>query len=325
MHQIDRRIGLQQPPPGALPGVRLARHQQHAQPVPHAVDLDDGPVIEARDFARQCFRLQLDDDRPGTGDRQIDRHFLPDRHGADLRRLAIAAECKLCGPAGTGHPQILDRDPDGHVMPDQAEGRRLHNAQPAVGFLAAGRDQHMQRRWQRHRGRVVHLPIGERHDAGEARLRDIRQRPVDRGKELGSVMAAFLDHDGAQLQVRHPRGLGGQRRPGSVTQRGAVADLHRGRLVHDQQADVGQGIPCLPHQTWARKPQQQHAERQGTPRRPTRPAKYGRQQCDQAQRRECRERRPGQCRIEPQCGVGLFKPHWPSRSRMAGTWTWSPL
>ena len=52
MHEIDRAVGLQQVPPGALARIGLARDQQHPQPVAHAVDRDDGGVVAVGELAR---------------------------------------------------------------------------------------------------------------------------------------------------------------------------------------------------------------------------------------------------------------------------------
>ena len=48
MHQVDRAVGLQQVPPGALAGIGLAGDEQHPQPVAHAVDRDDRLVVARR-------------------------------------------------------------------------------------------------------------------------------------------------------------------------------------------------------------------------------------------------------------------------------------
>ena len=46
MDEVDGGVGLEQVAPGALAGMRLAGDQQHAQLVAHAVDRDDGAVVD---------------------------------------------------------------------------------------------------------------------------------------------------------------------------------------------------------------------------------------------------------------------------------------
>ena len=48
MDEIDAGVGLEKVAPGALAGMRLARHQQDAQLVAHAVDRDDRAVVDRR-------------------------------------------------------------------------------------------------------------------------------------------------------------------------------------------------------------------------------------------------------------------------------------
>ena len=96
---------------------------------------------------------------------------------------------------------------------------------------------------------------------------------------------------------------------GCLGQLGAVADLHRGGLVHHQQPDIGQRLAGFLHQARAGQPQQQHGKgakpQDGAARAPRRGERHD-------QRRENAERgdQPHrQQRIEAQRGDGLFGMH----------------
>jgi hypothetical protein len=50
VHQIDRRIGLQEIAPGALTGVRFAGNQKHPQALAHAVCGEHRAVVVRGEF-----------------------------------------------------------------------------------------------------------------------------------------------------------------------------------------------------------------------------------------------------------------------------------
>ena len=183
MHQIDRWIGLQQPPPGALTLMRLARNKQHPQPIANAVDLHHRPVIELGDLARQRTGRHFDDRRAGAGDRHLDPLLDADRDAGGAIRLAVASDgqCRRTGMGG--HPQIVHHDPQRDGFPDNAVARRFDHAQAAVDFLALACQQQIKRRAARGGGRnVMHLPVGDRDRAGKAGAGDIGKRTVHLGE-----------------------------------------------------------------------------------------------------------------------------------------------
>ncbi len=128
---------------------------------------------------------------------------LSTRGGSPSRRMV-----RLADAGGVRHAEILDGDAQRDGLADDAVAGRLDHAQPAVGFLALRRDQHVQRRAAGRGLRdVVHLPVGDGDRAGEAGARNVGQRPVDGGEQPGAGIAAFRHGDGAQLQVRQLRRL----------------------------------------------------------------------------------------------------------------------
>ena len=228
------------------------------------------------------------------------------------------------------HAEILDGDTQRGGLADDAVTRRLDDAEAAVGFLALGRDQHVQRRAAGRRVRnVVHLAVGDGDRAGQPRARDIRQRSVDGAEQAGAGIAAFRHGDGAQLQVGKFRRLLRDRGPRRLGQSRAIADLHRGGLVDHQQADVGQVFAGLLHQPRTGQPEQQHREAGEPPDRAACPARGGECHHQQRQHAECGDQPERQQRIEAQGGDGFRGAHrdayCPSRCNIAGTCTWSPL
>ena len=141
MHEIDRRVRLQQVPPGPLARIGLARHQQHPQPVAHAVDRDDRRVVAvgqlARDRAASTICSTLTPPRcsvTGSVDAAVDRHVEAQRLGAverDRERHVAAA--------GRRRAQILDPERQAHRLVDDGEGRRGLDHDPAVPVVGAGR------------------------------------------------------------------------------------------------------------------------------------------------------------------------------------------
>ena len=59
MHEIDVGVGLEKIAPRALARVRLAGDEQHFQLVAHALDGDDGLVVERREFVGQGRPLRV--------------------------------------------------------------------------------------------------------------------------------------------------------------------------------------------------------------------------------------------------------------------------
>ena len=108
MHQVDRRIGLQEVAPDALARMRLARHQQHAEPLADAIDLDDAPVVDLGQFAAAGLDRKLDDVGPGMVD--VERHLdlAPDRRVDEPLVLAVAIDGEPRRLAGSALVDDLD-------------------------------------------------------------------------------------------------------------------------------------------------------------------------------------------------------------------------
>ena len=91
MDEIDIGVGFQKIAPHPLALMRLARHQQHAQFVAHALDRDDGAVVDLRQFVGQRRDFEFEDIRPGVLDRALDVDRLADRRVERRDPLAVAA------------------------------------------------------------------------------------------------------------------------------------------------------------------------------------------------------------------------------------------
>ena len=177
-----------------------------------------------------------------------------DFHALDPFRLAIAPDGQARRSGWVSHAQVFDDRLHCDRLANQAVGWRLDHPHPAVGFLAGGCDQHVQRgviqdfRRLLDARRVVDLAIGNQDRTGKAATRDIGQSAVDGGEQIGPGVAAFRYHHGAQFQAADMAGLFGDVGAGGLGQTGALADLHRGGLIDHQQADIGQAFPAFPHQ-----------------------------------------------------------------------------
>ena len=86
MDEVDRGVGFEDVAPDPLAGMRFARHQQHPQPVAHAVDDDDGAVIVEGQLLRAGLDLELDDIGSAMIDRDRQRDVAIDRHRELVRR-----------------------------------------------------------------------------------------------------------------------------------------------------------------------------------------------------------------------------------------------
>ena len=137
MHEIDRGIGLEQIAPGPLAGIRFAGDQKHAQLVAHAVDVDDGAVVDRRQLAGERRRFDLDDIRPAVRDRDIDTLRRADRNRARFHDLAVAADRHQRAPLVGA--LILHLIGDGLGLADDAEARRGNQGDPAVPLVPHAR------------------------------------------------------------------------------------------------------------------------------------------------------------------------------------------
>ena len=148
---------------------------------------------------------------------------------------------------------------------------------------------------------------------------------VDSRKEGGAIATAFGHDDGAHLEVRQSSRLLRQLGESGVAGGGAVADPHGVGLVDDDEADIGEGVAGLFDEAGAGEPEQQDGEGEGAPDRAAGAPQQSGGEGDDANRSEKAEQPERDRRVEAEGRIGLREPHWPKRSRMAGTWTWSPL
>ncbi len=202
VHQVHRRVRLQQPSPGALAGMRLTGNQQHAQAVAHAVDLDHGAVVDGGDLALERIGRHFDHGRAGTRDRDVDRLLDTDRHALHPHRLTVAPDGEAGGSGRMRRAEILDGDTYCRGLADDAVARCLDHPEPAIGLFALRRDQHVERCTARLGIRdVVHLSVGYGDGAGQPRPRNVGQCAVDAGEQPRSRIAAFRHRDGPKLEV----------------------------------------------------------------------------------------------------------------------------
>ena len=95
MHEVDGSVGFQHVAPGALAGMRLARDQQHAQILPHALDREHGAIVDGGELAVGRLGLDLDDVGAGMVDIDRDLDFLAELHALHDGRLALMGDGQL--------------------------------------------------------------------------------------------------------------------------------------------------------------------------------------------------------------------------------------
>jgi hypothetical protein len=301
----------------------LARDQQHLELVAHAFQVDEDLVVDLRQLARITGDLELDQVRPGMLDLDRQGHGLVGRHGALGDRDAVAARHQLGRPeALAGLAQAHD---DVLGLADDAETRRLDQLEPAVALAIVAGDQGMERcsdaeRLQRGRD-VVHLPVGDGEDAGEAIRRDIGQRglqcreqPCAVGVRVG--IAGLDDPDlcaGAMTELLLEVG----ERP--VGLRGALADALARAAIDQHGHDIVELVAIfVDDRRVGEATEQQQTGKRAQPRHLA--THKARDEQDQ-QRRAAADgkQQPGQQRIETETEMLLHQ--LPSLSSSAGTCT----
>ncbi len=326
MDQVDRRIGLEQVAPDPQARIRLAGHQQHPQPVAHAIDEEHLAVVQGGDLARRRVGLELEHRlaRPAQLERQAPRGPGQDRN--PLPGLAVLAERDRDRLAGVTCGQLVDPKRDLLLVADHAVVRHLLDHQTPIALVVLAGQQQVHRRVDRERfealRHIVDLPVGQDQDARESRAVDLRQRRAQRREQPGAALAVAgagrLDHlealdllqFGAQLEQRLLELL----RP--------LADGLRRRAVDQQHRDVVERLTLLLDNH--RVGQRQHAQGQhrAAPEDTARPSPHPQSGDHEDRERERGQRRPGQQRGETQRGAAH---HWPRRSSRAGMCTWSVL
>ncbi len=252
MDEIDRGIALQQVPPRPLALVGLARDQQHAQPIAHAVDGEQGAVVVERELVGAGRHFQLDHVGAGIAHRDGELDRLADRHVEPAHHVAAHRQGHRRGAAR----RILDPELGRDLAADHAEARRLlQHDQPVALTLLAG-DQSVQRRGAqlgRQVGRhVVHLAVGQQDHAGQAFRRHFDQRRAH-GLDQARAARPFA----AELDVRRRKHrlahfepfllaeLALQRFARRLDLLAALADRHRIGIVNHHQRHVGDRLPLF--------------------------------------------------------------------------------
>ncbi|HEX9547449.1 MAG TPA: hypothetical protein VF942_08940, partial [Acidimicrobiales bacterium] len=179
----------------------FARHQQHPQPITHAVDDNDRPIIVEGQLLRPGLDLDFDD----VGSPMVDcdrQRDIPIDLYADLMRSTAILAPRDPRSARTRVPffrralgQVLDPDRQPQLLADEAKARRLADDEPAVAFVGSPGEESVERCADRFRCRdpvagrdVVHLPVRDHDDASQALARDVRQRVIECLKEPGSIV-----------------------------------------------------------------------------------------------------------------------------------------
>ena len=187
VHEIDRGVGLQQVAPGALARVRLARDQQHAQLVAHAVDRHDRAIVDGGEFAAFHRRgLDLDDVLSGMRDLHLHAHRRRPRSRCGFP--AVSPSRRMVSCTGPGRvPWSSTRSTTVCCLSDDAEARRGDQLDAAVALARPPGDQRMHRRREaelRGFGRhVMHAAVGDEDRAGDAIRRHVGERRAERREQ----------------------------------------------------------------------------------------------------------------------------------------------
>jgi hypothetical protein len=330
VHQIHRGVGFQDVAPGPLARVRLAGDQQDPQALAHAVDHHGGVVVDQGELVRARLDRDLQHAGPAVVQLELDLFFPPDRQHDGARLPAVLGQGHLGQVARAALWQVVDPEGQGQPAPDDAVAGRLDHGQAAVPLVLSAAEQEVERRVERQGFQilrhVVDHTVADHHDGADPLARDLGERPAQGGEEPCAPVlraeARRLATDHAQLDVLElgePLQHVGQRRLALLL---AVLDPLAGAVVDHHQHDVRERLALFLHQGGVGQDQQQQARRRGPPPGPISPAPKGQRQNQRGEPREGRQRRPRQ---ERRPGDGELRAHWPNRSRMKGTCTWSAL
>ncbi len=315
--------------------MRLAAHQQHLEPIAHAVHHEGGAVVVEGELLRHRAPPRPRRHWGRRGRSGICTWFSrPMGSVRDPRRPAILAQRhpRLAARLRQGVGQIVDPERDRHFLADETEARRRLHQQPAVLLAGLAGDEGMERRGEIEMvggGHVVHLAVGDHHRAGDALLRHVGERMLERRIEL----RAGVGEAGARLgraRMHHAEVEVGKRFQllRHLVERllghlPAVADAHARAVVDHHHGDVALGLAVLLDQGGIGEDHQQYRSRQQAPERAARPAPGADRKGQQRQPAEGRDHPPRQQRRGREGEAG--EAHWPRRSRIAGTCTWSVL
>jgi len=299
--QVDRRVGLQDVAPGALARMRLARHQQHAQPVAHAVDHDGGAVVGLAQLAGQAFDREFEHGRPAMVEAEGHLGVAPDRQLQRLGGAGVLGRGHGGDGAGLALRQVVDPQGHGDVLADQAEARRLGDDDAAVDLVLAAGQQGVDwaeggagRRVGRH---IVHLAVGNQDGAGQPPPRHIGRRRAQRLEQPGLVqrgVGALADGDEAGVEVGEGGQPGAQLGHGRIDPRRPVLDLVGGRAVDHHHRDVVDRVALLLDQRRVQQRGRQHGGGQGAPAQPRGAAPGADQEGQHGQSQQRPQDDPGQ-------------------------------
>ena len=192
MHQIHRRIGLEQIAPDPFAGMRLARDQQHAQPVAHAGDGDHSAIVLQGQFRRARAPPAISTIfSPSWVTGTLMLVSWPTGTTAAAQGLAVHRQCHF-GSAVAAPPKSSTRSTICARLADNGEALGVHHRQLAVALAMIARDQHLQRRLEGSglARRVMHFAVGDHDGARDPAGRHVGQRIVQGGESLGAVILA---------------------------------------------------------------------------------------------------------------------------------------
>ena len=221
-------------------------------------------------------------------------------------------------------------DAVGHLqrLADEAEARRVLEADAAVLLALVAGDQRVQRRLEiLGRGRhVVDLAVGDHDGAGDARGRHVAEGAFQRAEQpglgalVGGVGAAGLDHAHVELlEAREPLLQAGEGCAGLGL---AVADVLALAAVDDQRHDAFQRLALLVEQHRVDQRRGKGCERGEAEDRAALAEATGRRA---PAARSAPARRQAAARTEAVRRRSTSSCYCPSRSSSTGTCTWSDL
>ncbi len=207
--------------------------------------------------------------------------LVPDAHGAAVDRLAVAAHRHL-RRAGR-YALILDPEGDGLRLTDDAEPRGGHQHDTAVALVLVAGDQPMHRRGKAERGglarHVVHAPVGDEEDAGDAIMGNVGERRGQRREQPRAVgLAVRLSGlDEADFHAGHAPEAFGERRAHGLGLLRAVAEILARALVDDHHGDRGQRVAVLAGDRGIGEREHEQRERDGADQRAAGAAEHDQQ------------------------------------------------
>ena len=319
MDEVHRAVGLQKVAPCPRAGMRLARDEQHAQAVAHAVHGDDRGVVAVGQLAFERRGGELDHVLSAVG--QCDRHgqLAARGHLNHFRLAAVDRDRQVDQPAFVRVPHVVDAQPDLLFLVQNAERRGVGDHQPPVPILFPAGHEQMQRGGQVGRGfKIVQAAVRDQDHSGDAVARHFGQRLGQGGhEERAAIVFAVAHPRDAQFQTFRRRNAGGERVQRRLGLLRPVRQALRGAFVHDGEHDVTLGRAFF---HLKRRPREREQERRRAqhPKRPAlEPAPDGEDQDRGDDPAGDPEDRPVEGRVEDD-GRGV---HWPSLSSRAGTWT----